>query len=279
MNEYLNQVDEIAIALYESELLPDFKPDPPKESKQELDAMGCIFDSNVWDKQISVKEVMYKMMSDERMETVWPALKKRAEECSVPSLFYIALSTEISTIYPGPDDWSLLTPNEKKRKLDKISKLALALCQEIANTPLDRNVMDYASHKFYFDNFRRHCTDEKMKEKVDFNLSKFCKLESGHYVSAQDNLENVVGNAWGDLGVTAPSVSSLLQSVYSKAENTTYDSVIKRKSQVKRAFFIRRLSSFFQESFGMPLYNITAAISSVFLDEEISIDEVRSTIR
>ena len=29
----------------------------------------------------------------------------------------------------------------------------------------------------------------------------------------------------------------------------------------------------------MPLYNITAAISSVFLDEEISIDEVRSTIR
>ena len=64
MNEYLNQVDEIAIALYESELLPDFKPHPPKESKQELDAMGCIFDSNVWDKQISVKEVMYKMMSE-----------------------------------------------------------------------------------------------------------------------------------------------------------------------------------------------------------------------
>lgn len=279
MNKYLNQVDETAIALYESELLPDYKPEPPKESKQELDAMGCILDSNVWDRQISVKEVMYKMMSDERMETVWPALRKRAEECSVPSLFYIALSTEISTIYPGPDDWSLLTPNEKKRKLDKISKLALALCKEIANTPLDKNVMDYASHKFYFDNFKLHCTDEKMKEKVDFNLSKFCRLENGHYVSIQDNLENVVGNAWGDLGITAPPVSSLLQSIYSKVGNTTYDSVIKRKSQVKRAFFIRRLSSFFHESFGMPLYNITAAISSVFLDEEISIDEVRSTIR
>ena len=241
--------------------------------------MGCVFDSNVWNNQISAKEVMYKMMSDVRMETVWPALKKRAEECIVPSIFYIRLSIEISNIYSGPDDWSLLTPNEKKRKLDKISKLALALCQEIANTPLDINVMNYADHEFYFDNFKQHCADEKTKEKVDFNLSTFCRLESGHYVPIQDGFESAAGHVWGDIGVTAPPVSSLLQSIYSKAKNTTYDSVIKRKSQIKRAFFIRKLSSFFQEFFGMPLYNITAAISSVFLDEEISIEEVRSTIR
>lgn len=279
MNKYLNQADEKAIALYESELLPDYKPEPPKESKQELDAMGCVFDSNVWNEQISPKEVMHKMISDVRMETVWPALKKRAEECSAPSIFYITLSTEISTIYQGPDDWSLLTPNEKERKLDKISKLALALCKEISNTPLDRNVMDYASHKFYFDNFKRHCVDERVKDKINFSLSNFCKLDNNHYVPVQDNLENVIGNAWGDVGVTAPTVSSLLQDIYYKSKNTSYDSVIKRKSQVKRSFFIRRLSSFFQESFGTPLYNITAAISSVFLDEEISIDEVRSTIR
>lgn len=279
MKAYFENVDETAIALYESELLPDYKQEPPKESKAELDAMGCVLDSNSWSEQISAKEALHKMISDERMIMVWPALKKRAEECPAPSMFYIALCTEIAVIYPGPDNWSLLTPNEKKRKLDKINKLSLALCQEIANTPLDRSVMDYVSHKYYFDNFKQRCANEKTRERIDFILDRFCRLEYGNYIPIHDNLDNVVSNAWGDVGVTAPSVSSLLQSIFSKAQNTTYDSVIKRKSQVKRAFFIRRLSMFFQSAFNTPLHNITAAISSVFLDEEISIDEVRSTIR
>ncbi|SPW33724.1 Uncharacterised protein [Edwardsiella tarda] len=279
MNEYFEYVDETAISLYESELLPDFKPAPPKESKAELDSIGCVLDSNSWSEQISAKEVLHKMINDARMSLVWPALKKRAEECPVPSMFYIALCTEIAIIYPGPDDWSLLTPNEKKRKLDKINKLSLALCQEIANTPLDRGLMDYASHKNYFDNFKQRCTDEKTIKKIDFSLSNFCKLENNHYIPVQNNFENVVGNAWADIGVTAPSVSSLLQDIYLRTGCTTYESVIKRKGMVKRAFFIRKLTSFFQHSFDTPLYNITAAISSIFLDEEISIDEVRSTTR
>ncbi|WLJ46319.1 hypothetical protein [Edwardsiella piscicida] len=279
MNEYFEYVDEIAIALYESDLLPDFKQAPPEKSKAELDSIGCVLDSNLWSEQISGKEVLHKMINDTRMSLVWPALKKRAEECPAPSMFYISLCNEIATIYPGPDDWSLLTPNEKKRKLDKINKLSLALCQEIANTPLDRCLMDYVSHKYYFDNFKKRCANEKARERIDFSLDKFCRLEYGNYIPINDNLDNVVSNAWGDVGVTAPPVSSLLQDIYSKAQNTTYDSVIKRKSQVKRAFFIRRLSMFFQGVFNTPLHNITAAISSVFLDEEISIDEVRSTTR
>ncbi|MFN1148237.1 hypothetical protein [Serratia liquefaciens] len=279
MSEYYKYVDESAVALYESDLLPDFKNPTPQETKEDLDAKGCVLDSNNWGEQISAKEVMRRMIFDDRMSIAWPALKKRAEECTSPILFYITLCTEISLIYPGPDDWSLLTPNEKTQKLDKINKLALALCKEISNTPLDKNIMDYANHKFYFDTFKERCSSEKEKEKIDFNLSRFCKLENNHYIPAHSNLENVVSNAWAAVGITAPTVSSLLQDIFIKSASTTYDSVIRRKNQVKRAFFIRKLGIFFQEAFDKPLYNITAAISSVFLDEEISIEEVRSTIR
>ncbi|MDO4688816.1 MAG: hypothetical protein Q4A94_07775 [Plesiomonas sp.] len=279
MSEYLSQVDEVAIKLYEANILSDGKPKPPEQSKQELDAMGCVLNSNCWNEKISDKEVLHKMMSDVRMEVAWTALKKRAREYKVPLIFYIELCREISKYYSGPDDWSLLTPREKKRKMDKVSKLALALCKEIANTPLDRNIMHYADHKLYFDNFKQHCIDEKTKEKVDLSLDMFCKLEGACYVPLQDGFEDAIGLVWSDVGVMAPDVKSLLQDIHYKAKSVTYDSVIKRKSQIKRAFFIRKLSSFFQERFGTPLHNITAAISSVFLDEEISIEEVRSTIR
>jgi len=279
MDKYSNQIDEVAITLYESELLIDYKAVAPPQSRNELYSIGCVLDSRNWGEQISVREVMYKMLTDKRMEMAWPALTKRASECPIRSLFYMALCTEISEIYPGPDDWSLLTPNEKKRKLDKISKLALSLCQEIANTPLDSNVMEYANHKMYFDNFKQRCMSNKYREKIDFSLSTFCKLEGDFYIKKQENLENVVANSWADIGVMGPSVSSLLQDIYSKAKNSNYESVIKRKSQVRRSYFIRKLSAFFQESFDTPLHSITAAICSVFLDEDISIEEVRSTIR
>lgn len=279
MSEYLSQVDEVAIKLYEANILPDDKLKPPEQSKQELDAMGCVLNSNYWNETISCKEVLYKMMSDVRMEVAWTALKKRAREYTVPPLFYIELCIEISKYYSGPDDWSLLTPKEKKQKMDKVSKLALALCKEIANTPLDIDVMGYVNDKYYFDYFKMRCHNKEIRDEIDFGLNLYCKLQDRVYVSAQDDIDDAVGLVWSGVGVRAPDVKSLLQDIHYKAKSVTYDSVIKRKSQIKRAFFIRKLSSFFQKKFGTPLHNITAAISSVFLDEEISIEEVRSTIR
>ncbi|EAA6030685.1 hypothetical protein E0508_06190 [Salmonella enterica subsp. enterica serovar Kingston] len=279
MKNYPDYVDKEVIDLYESGLLPDFKIPAPDDDKDALDRTGCVLNSNAWNEQISAQEVMHKMIFDERMSPVWSALKKRAGECSSSSMFYISLCMEISIIYPGPDDWSLLTPSEKGKKLNKINKLALELCKEIANTPLDNDVMNYANHKLYFDTFKRRCLSEKTKKDIDFNLSLFCKLDNNCYVPIRGDLENVVGNVWSNVGVSAPSVSSLLQDIFYKTRDASYDSVIKRKNQVRRSYFIRKLSMFFQGGFDLPLYVITAAISSVFLDEDITTEEVRSTLR
>ncbi|EBB0695621.1 TPA: hypothetical protein G8N62_002186 [Salmonella enterica] len=279
MNNYPDYVDKEAIDLYESGLLPDFKIPAPDDDKDDLDSTGCVLNSNAWNEQISAQEVMHEMIFDERMSPVWSALKKRAGECPSPFMFYVSLCTEISIIFPGPDDWSLLTPSEKKKKLNKINKLALELCKEIANTPLDNDVMNYTNHKLYFDRFKRHCLSENTKKELDFNLNFLCKLDNNCYVPIRGDLENAVGNVWSNVGVTAPSVSSLLQDIFYKTRDVSYDSVIKRKSQVRRAYFIRKLSMLFQSGFDSPLYVITAAISSVFLDEDITTEEVRSTLR
>lgn len=280
MNKYFDYVDPVAIELYESDLLSDDKPTIPTYSKDYLDSQGCVFDSNVWNEQISTKEVMQKIIFDERMSAIWLALKKRASDWHSPSMFYVSLCMKISEIYPGPDDWSLLTPSQKNSKLEKISRLALELCKEIANTPLDNSVMDYANHKYYFDSFKDRCRSEFLKEKMDFSLTKFCKLiGDSYYVPSQDDFKGAISGTWSDVGVYAPAVSSLLQNVSCKAKEINADSVLKRKSQIKRAYFIRKLTAFFQEAFNTPLYNINAVICSVFLDEEITIEEVRSTMR
>lgn len=279
MKSYPDYVDREAIDLYESGYLPDFKMPVPENDKNELDSNGNVLNANAWNKQISAKEVMHAMIFDERMSPIWSALKKRAGEYSSSFMFYISLCMEISIIYPGPDDWSLLTPSEKGKKLNKINKLALELCKEIANTPLDTDVMDYANHKLYFDRFKRNCLSEKTKNSVDFGLKLYCKFDGNCYLPVSDSVENAVGNVWSSVGVSAPSVSSLLQDIFYKTRDASYNSVIKRKSQVRRAYFIRKLSTFFKSGFDSPLYVITAAISSVFLDEDITTEEVRSTLR
>ncbi|MBF7996659.1 hypothetical protein [Rahnella laticis] len=275
---YPDYVDSVAINIYESNLLPDIKAKAPEKSKQELDDHGVFFDSSMWNEQISIKDVMGRLIFDERMAHIWPAITKRGNDFRVPTAFYFSLCSEIAEIFSGPDDWSLLTPNEKTEKLERITKLALALSSEIANTPLDSSVMGYVNQEFYFNYFKSK-SDEEKNRKIDYALDIFCQLEDKHYKSKENLDVNGVVDVWSVAGVAGPSVSSLLQDVYIKAKEVKYDSVLKRKNKIKRAYFIRRLTAFFQKHFGSQLYNITAAISSVFLEEEITIEEVRSTIR
>lgn len=275
---YPDYVDSVAINVYESNLLPDITAKAPENSKQELDRHGVFFDSSMWNEQISIKDVMGRLIFDERMAHIWPALIKRVNDFRVPAAFYFSLCSEVADIFAGPDDWSLLTPNEKTEKLERISKLAFTLSSEIANTPLDSSIMGYVNQEFYFNYFKSKSDEEKNK-KIDYALEIFCQLEDKHYKNKENLDVNGVVDVWSVAGVAGPSVSSLLQDVYIRAKEIKYDSVLKRKNKIKRAYFIRRLTEFFKKHFGSPLYNITAAISSVFLDEEITIEEVRSTIR
>lgn len=278
MTDYPEYIDEKIIDWYESEVIMDFKIPVPSTDKKELDAAGLFLDSNEWEDILSERDVVYKMIFDERMCFIWPSLSKRANECRIPYIFYQMLTGEIIEAIKGPSDWELLTQKQKEEKIERIKKLSFELNKEISNTPLDLSIMNFASHKFYFDRFNNICKSEMLKNKIDHYLDKYCYYENSHF-TPKEGYEGAIGWAWMSVGVTSPSIGSFLQDLNEKANSFKCESILKRKNQIRRTFFVRKISSFFFETFGTPLHNITATLSSVFLDEDITIEEVRSMIR
>ncbi len=84
---------------------------------------------------------------------------------------------------------------------------------------------------------------------------------------------------WTRYGVPPVEMSSALQDLFRESANYKPVSIIKRKNDVMSVYMVRKVSAFFLKYFDSPLYNITAAISSVMLNEEITLEEVRSRIQ
>ncbi|CBJ79848.1 hypothetical protein XBJ2_310010 [Xenorhabdus bovienii str. Jollieti] len=278
MTEYPEYVDYCLIEWYESEVILDFTIPIPDAKKEELDKVGCFIDSNEWTPTLSEKDVAYKLIFDEKMIFIWSALSNRANECRNPYMFYQSLTDEIISAIKGPSDWDLLTQKQKEEKTEKIKKLSFELNKEISNTPLDVSIMNYASHESYFQRFKRMHNSEKSNNMLDHHLEKYCFYKNSHFLPKYGH-EGAIGWAWNSVGVTSPSISSFLQDLNEQANSFKCESILKRKNQIKRTFFVRKISAFFSDNFGTPLHNITATISSVFLDEDITIEEVRSMIR
>lgn len=278
MKSYPDYVDNIIIDYYESDLISDFKIPPPEQSKSELDSDGCFFDSNLWNDNLSEKDIIHKMIFNNKMRIIWPALTKRASECQLPTIFYKRLAAEINEAYIGPSDWELLTQKQKEDKIEKIKKLSFELCKEISNTPLDLSVMNFANHKSFFERFKLIANNKIQNENINYYLDKFCMRVNDNYIPKNNN-DAAVGWAWASVGVTSPSIGSVLLDINERTKNFECDSILKRKNQIMKVFFIRKISMFFLDIFETPLHNITAVISGVFLDEDISIDEVRSITR
>lgn len=216
-----------------------------------------------------------KMIFDARMAFVWSALSKRANECKIPYFFYQSLIMNIVEISKGPSEWDLLTQKEKELKVNRISKLSRQLSEEIDGTPLDDALTEYFNHKHYIEWFKSHNKDEMSINRMNYHLDKFCKETKHGYVGG--NYPGVsVASAWMAAGVNGPHISSMLIELHSNAAEFEISSIIKRKANPKKSFFVRRLSSFFEESFNLKLYALTANLSSLFLDEEVTQEEVIS---
>ncbi|NBM87615.1 hypothetical protein GWI73_15630 [Proteus sp. G2661] len=278
MKEYPEYVDDTIIKWYESDIISDFKMPIPDENKDDLDKAGCFFDSNVWNETLSEKEVVQILIFNDDMRFIWSSLSKRANEFRIPYVFYQSLTHEIIEAYTGPNNWELLTQKQKEEKMEKIKKLSFELCKEISNTPLDLSVMNFANYSFFFERFNMIAKSDVQKNRLDHHLDKYCEIKNSQYIP-KTGYDGAIGWAWTSVGVTSPSIGSVLQTLSEKADSFKCESILKRKNQVRRAFFIRKLSKFFMETFGTPLHNITATISGVFLKEDISIEEVRSIIR
>ncbi|BCZ43649.1 TPA: hypothetical protein K8N54_004033 [Serratia marcescens] len=221
------------------------------------------------------KEVASKIIFDERMAFSWSALDKRANECKVPYFFYQSLVMTISEALKGPSDWDLLTHKEKEAKVQKISRLASQLSKEIEGTPLDGLITEYFNHEFYINWFKEHNQDELSHKRMDFHLERFCEKQGKFYISKDEQCLGV-SSAWSAVGLASPSVGSMLNELHLKSDEFESISIIKRKSNPKKSFFVRRISAFFEESFGSKLYALTASIASLFLEEELTQEDVVS---
>ncbi|ELI7901844.1 TPA: hypothetical protein RZL14_002825 [Yersinia enterocolitica] len=224
------------------------------------------------------KEVANKMIFDEKMYFAWGVLSSRANECRIPYFFYQSLVYTIIEISKGPSGWDLLTQKEKETKIKRISNLSSQLSEEINGTPLDVTLTEYFNHKFYFDWFKEHNRDEIAVNRMNYYLDTHCGKNDNYYVNG-DNIGIGVASAWHAVGVSGPSVSDMLTDLHTNAKAFESVSILKRKVNPNRSFFVRRLSSFFEESFNLKLYGLTAIISSVFLEEDISQEEVISMTR
>lgn len=249
MNDYPNYIPSEFVRYYEFEFTSDFE-----------------------------KQIIEKLIFDERMAFIWSALEKRANEMTVPYFFYQSLVLNISFFVDGPNDWELLTQKEKQSKVDKISKLSGQLALELKGSPFDEMITQYSNHEFYINWFMKHCRDEGAKKRVDAHLHRFFELKNRHYVQ-KDGEDISFSSVWMVAGVSAPSLSSVMQDLEYKAKEYKASSVLKRKVNPQKSYFVRKLSGFFYEYFGQKLYNITATISSVFLDEDITQDEVISIMK
>ncbi|HGK4589860.1 TPA: hypothetical protein ACJ2UD_003452 [Yersinia enterocolitica] len=224
------------------------------------------------------KDIAKKLIFDERMRFSWGALSKRINECERPFFFLHGMILSIEEFLAGPSAWDLLTQKEKEEKINRISKLSSQLADEINGTPLDVTLTEYFNHKFYFDWFKEHSRDEIAVNRMNYYLDTHCGKNDNYYVNG-DNIGIGVASAWHAAGVCGPSVSYMLTDLHTNAEAFEAVSIIKRKANPNRSFFVRKLSAFFETSFNLKLYELTATISSVFLEEDISGEEVTSMTR
>lgn len=222
------------------------------------------------------KDIAGKLIFDERMSFVWSALSKRANSKEMPYFFFASLTGKIELLNKGPCEWDLITHKNKIAKLKRISELSRLLSLEIEDTPIDSSVTSFINHEFYFRMFHDKWEGNGRLKMMDYTLEKYCSEKNGTYF---DKAENDLGisNVWNSVGVNGPHMSSALDSLSKKAAEYIPISVIKRKSEnPEKTYFVRSLSEFFKDFFGESLYNITAVISSIFLDEEIDIEAVVS---
>lgn len=275
MKNIPDYVPQLITEIYFSGLVSDFKIPTPIETPEELEAQGLKLDIKNWREGLSQKECLEKLMHDKRMEKVWSPLSRHFKKYTPQTPLFLEFFNELSEASKGPSDWDSLTQKEKELKVSKISKLAKELYFEMANTPLDKNVTHYMRYYGYFDRFISELDEEK-KLLAKNELSNFFELK-GHFY--QDSEQHEVSSFWTRYGVPPVEMSSALQDLFRESANYKPFSIIKRKNDVMSVYMVRKVSAFFLKYFDSPLYNITAAISSVMLNEEITLEEVRSRIQ
>ncbi|MDE9589141.1 hypothetical protein [Xenorhabdus bovienii] len=250
MRDYPEYVDSAIIKLYESE-----------------------------DKLLRHKKIIKKLIFDEKMESIWSALKKRVTgDETERKYFYMSLAGVIYCYLHGPNEWTLLTEKQKEKKINKISNGIGMLMKEIKGTDLDFYLMQIFKKEEDIEHYIMKNGIEHKKDEIDFFWGNYKSLpDEERKNSINDTL--FIAGLWDELGVKPVNVSEFLERLKKEIDLYEIKQIIKKKTNPHKTYFIRSLSGYFNGTLETPLYNITATISSVFLEEDISIEEARSIIR
>jgi len=195
-------------------------------------------------------DLFLRLVSDERMRTVWTRLSKRgANEDTLWDLLMQAWS--------APNVWThSYDVVQSSSVLEQVATTSQKLADLLERAPIPigeirNNILKLAS---------------KAMEKTGdpYAIKRF-----------QEAVEPFLTNP--EVGVYTPSLSSILREVseYALKQKANYRYSLPRKAKsptAQRTYLMKTFSKFMKDSFGTPLYEVVAILVAVVLDIEDDID-------
>jgi hypothetical protein len=269
----------------------------PEEIEKILKSMvdGWITATETYDR-LSVEELselLSKLLSDSRMESVWKAIEKRIYAQNTFFHFYI----EILSARMGPDNWGKLTNSEKEawktKVLRQISELNNSL-KEHRSLNFDSYLEDHQLiHSGYY-MIPRHLQLKILKQlEIDSDvLNGLLKSidDSKDGITAEEQIAHITID-WNideevmkrlTVNLEPLTTEEMLNVFSSRIMNINTKSRILKHPNSDNAhivFFMRKLAEFNMTLLGSALYEVIANTTSVVFDIDISKERVADTIK
>ena len=202
--------------------------------------------------------LLLKLIFDLRMKVVWLSLARRKNTNSDATRFWMACEGAVG-------GWRGEPKTTVKERLQILSDIQESLKSLQANM--------HKVREFEFYSINQLIDNQSIKwllETLDAELSLIDEGKALDYASFC-------------LGEIIPQFDLVLMDIHAKANELKKESVIVKKPNSENAkihYFVRQLSSFFQDYFGQPLHESVAITTSVALSvEEIDADYVRKLVK
>lgn len=208
------------------------------------------------------KELLGRLLTDQRMKDVWKTLAKRQKSNEYCYNFWDACVTAIR----GWRNSQKLTTKERQTFLAELGEHAR-----------DLRRMFFASDQFYF-----YQTGDLIDDKETDWLIDTLEIKPTEKMGL-DSSDELRGYVHFMLGAVVPSVVDILSDIESKTVELLNEEVLVKKPNSKKApihYFVRRLSEYLRKGYGQPLHDVVAATASVVFDgQSIDSDQVRKLLK
>jgi len=228
-------------------------------------------------------DILYKILTDPKMEKVWKSLIKKSNKPEDIYSFYIT----VQKASWGPTHWDKKTLTEKKDWVTKVTTKCAELKKLFENSPYFYTAYDFLG---YWD---KHIILVWLNRATDIDFV----IEKGHLEIVHPDIcelyEDAIIDAWNESkGVYEESelfkeldfeVEKILWDFFESPNIKEYldemsrkinlllseDSILKRPNIENRekVYFIRTLGDYLQKRYGTPLYEAIVKTACVILDD------------